>query len=90
MTEKTLNPLYYMIVAATEGDDQEARRDAMMRSVSLSSRANNLKTLALAFKTLNEASAPQCKKAAQQERATQLGGSSRFASIGPPQLKAVK
>ena len=79
-----------MIVAATEGDDEEARREAMMRSVSLSSRANNLKTLALAFKTLNEASAPQGKKAAQQERATQLGGTSRFASIGPPQLKAVK
>lgn len=79
-----------MIIAATEGDDDTARRESMMRAVSLSSRANNLKTLALAFKTLNEASAPQGKKAAAQERATQIGGSSRFGSIGPPKLKAVQ
>lgn len=79
-----------MIIAATERDDDDARRDAMMRSVNLTGRANNLKTLALAFKTLNEASAPQGKKAATQERAAQVGGTSRFAALGPPRLKAVK
>jgi hypothetical protein len=31
----------------------------MMKAVSLPSRANTMKTLALALKTLNEASAPQ-------------------------------
>ena len=79
-----------MIVAATDGDEDDARRDALMRSVSLSSRANNLKTLALALKTLNEASAPQGKKAAAQERAQKVGGGSRFAPLGPPTLRAVK
>lgn len=77
-----------MIVDATDGDDDEARRDAMMKAVSLPSRAATMKTLALALKTLNEASAPQGKKAAAQERADEVAG--RFRPIGPPSLKAVK
>jgi hypothetical protein len=79
-----------MIVEATDDDDDEARRDAMMKAVSLPSRSNTLKTLALALKTLNEASVPQGKKAAAQEKAKVIGGGSRFASLGPPTLKAVK
>jgi hypothetical protein len=79
-----------MIVAATEGDEEDGRRDAMLRALSLPSRAGTMKTLALALKTLNEASAPQGKKAAQQERANAVGGASRFAALGPPRLKAVK
>ncbi|WP_223811163.1 hypothetical protein [Rhizorhabdus histidinilytica] len=77
-----------MIIEATDGDDEEARRDSMMRAVSLPSRANTMKTLALALKTLNEAAAPQGKKAAQQERANEIAN--RFRGVGPPQLKAVK
>jgi len=76
-----------MIIEATDGDDEEARRDSMMRAVSLPSRANTMKTLALALKTLNEASAPQGKKAAQQERANEIAN--RFRGVGPPKLKAV-
>jgi transposase-like protein len=79
-----------LIIAATEDDEDDARRDAMMKTLSLPSRANTMKTLALALKTLNEASAPQGKKAAQQEKANAVGGGSRFAALGPPTLKAVK
>lgn len=77
-----------IIIAATDGDDDDARRDAMLRTTSLGSRAGTMKTLALALKTLNEASAPQGKKAAQQERANEVAN--RFRPIGPPTLKAVK
>lgn len=79
-----------LIIAATDGDDDDTRRDAMMKALSLGNRANTMKTLALALKTLNEAAAPQGKKAAQQEKAAQIGGGSRFAALGPPTLKAVK
>ncbi|MBB4611637.1 hypothetical protein [Sphingomonas yabuuchiae] len=78
-----------MIVDATDGDEDDARRDAMMKAVSLPVRAKTMQTLALALKTLNEASAPQGKKAAQQEKANAIGGGSRFAGLGPPKLKAV-
>lgn len=77
-----------IIVAATEGDDEDDRRAAMQRAISLPSRANTMKTLALALKTLNEAAAPQGKKAAQQERANEIA--SRFRPVGPPKLKAVE
>jgi transposase-like protein len=79
-----------MIVDATQGEDEDARRDSMMRAVSLPSRAATMKTLALALKTLNEASAPQGKKAAQQDKARDVGGGSRFTALGPPTLKSVK
>lgn len=76
-----------MIEAATRNDEDDDRRIAMERAVSLPSRANTMKTLALALKTLNEASAPQGKKAAAQERANQVGA--RLRGVGPPTLKAV-
>ena len=76
-----------MIIADTAGDEGGDRRDGMMRAVSLPTRANTMKTLALALKTLNEASAPQGKKAAVQEKANEIAG--RFRPIGPPKLKAV-
>ncbi len=79
-----------MIILATQDDEDDTRRDAMMKALSLPSRSNTMKTLALALKTLNEASAPQGKKAAAQERANAIGGGSRFAALGPPTLKAVK
>lgn len=77
-----------LIIEATDGDEDDAKRDSLMRAVSLPGRANTLKTLALALKTINEASAPQGKKAAKQERADAVAG--RFRPIGPPSLKAVK
>lgn len=79
-----------IIIAATEDDDDDAKRDALMKSISLPVRANTLKTIAQALKTLNESSAPQGKKAAAQEKANQIGGGQRFAALGPPKLKAVK
>lgn len=78
-----------MIIAATDGDDEDARRDAMLRAISLPGRATTLKTLALALKTFNEAAAPQGKKAAAQDRAREVAGGSRFRPVGPPNLKAV-
>lgn len=77
-----------MIIAATEEDEDDKRRDSMMRAISLPVRAKTLQTIALAFKALNESSAPQGKKAAAQEKANEVGR--RFAPIGPPTLKAVK
>lgn len=77
-----------MIVAATDDDRDDSRRDAMMKAVSLPMRANTLKTIAAALKALGEASAPQGKKAARQEKADEIA--SRFRPIGPPTLKAVK
>lgn len=77
-----------IIIEATDGDDAEDRRRAMMKAISLPERSNTLKTLALALKTLNEAAAPQGKKAQAKERAQEI--SNRFRPIGAPTLKAVK
>lgn len=77
-----------LIIEATDGDEDDAKRDALMKAVSLPGRANTLKTLALALKTINEASAPQGKKAARQEKADEVAN--RFRPLGPPSLKAVK
>lgn len=77
-----------MIEAATEGDSDDDRRVALERAVSLPTRANTLKTLALALKSINEASAPQGKKAAAQEKADEINN--RFRGVGPPKLQAVK
>lgn len=79
-----------IIVDATDGDDDDSRRDAMMKAVSLPTRAKTLQTIALALKTLNESAAPQGKKAAQQEKANAIGGGGRFNTLGPPTLKSVK
>ncbi|RSV41574.1 hypothetical protein CA234_09650 [Sphingomonas sp. ABOLE] len=77
-----------LIIAATADDDDDSRRDAMLKALSLGNRANTMKTLALALKTLNEAAAPQGKKQAAQEKANEVGR--RFQPLGPPTLKAVK
>lgn len=79
-----------MIIEATEGDNEDSRRKAMMGAISLPGRANTLKTLAVALKTINEASAPQGKKAAAQDRAREVAGGSRFRPVGPATLHAVK
>lgn len=79
-----------MIVAATEDDNDDKRRDAMMKAVSLPERAGTLKTLALTLKTFNEASAPQGKKAAALQRAAEVAGGGRFRPVGKPSLSVVK
>jgi len=77
-----------LIELETEDDRDGRQRDGMLGAISLGGRAKTLKELATAFKTLNEAAAPQGKKAAQQDRADAVA--SRFRGVGPPTLKAVK
>ena len=77
-----------MIEDETSGDREARRRDVMLAAISLTGRAKTLKELATAFKTINEASAPQGKKAGQQEKADQIAN--RFRGVGPPTLKSVK
>ncbi len=72
-----------VIEEATAEDDGDARRDAMMKAVSLPARSQIAKNLASALKTINEAAAPQQgKKAAAQERATTAG--KKFGAMGAP------
>lgn len=61
--------LIQMIGQACDGDDQEAKRDAMMRAVSLPSRVMALRNLSATVKTFAEAKAPKGKKAAAEEAA---------------------
>ncbi|WP_267386526.1 hypothetical protein [Sphingomonas sp. GC_Shp_3] len=79
-----------MIEAETTGDRDGNRRNGMLGAISLPSRAKTLKELVTALKTVNEASAPQGKKAQRDEKAKAVGGGSRFAPIGPPRLAVVK
>lgn len=69
-------------------DRTDRRRSAMLKAVSVKTRADTLKTLSLAFKTLSESGSPLGKRAATQERADQIAN--RLRPIGPPTLKAVK
>jgi transposase-like protein len=79
-----------MIEDATADDRDSKRRDAMLGAISLGGRAKTLKELATAFKTINEASVPQGKKAAAQDRAREVAGGSRFKPVGPVALHSVK
>ena len=85
-----LGELEALIEGETSDDRSASRREAMLKALSLGERANTLKTVAAAFKTLNEASAPQGKKAQQQQRADAIGAGARFAPLGPPKLAVVK
>ncbi len=85
-----IGQLEEMVYDDTDDDRDGGRREGMLKALSLGSRALTVKTLAAAFKTLNEASAPQGKKAQAQDRAKAVGGGSRFAPIGPPRLAVVK
>lgn len=72
-----------IIEAATADDEDDSRRDAMMRATSLPVRSAVAKNLAAALKTINEAAGPQQgKKAAAQERATAVG--KKFGAMGAP------
>ena len=83
-----IGELEELILVETSSDPNTKRRDAMFRAVSLGGRASTLKELATALKTLNEASAPQGKKAAAQDKANAVAG--RFRPMGPPALKVVE
>ncbi len=79
-----------LIEAETAGDRDGRRRDGMLGAISLGGRAKTLKELATAFKTINEASVPQGKKAAAQDRAREVADRSRFKPVGPVALRSVK
>lgn len=89
-TTTHIGELEEMIEDVTADDRDSRRRDGMLSALSLTGRAKTLKELATAFKTINEASVPQGKKAAAQERAREVAGGSRFRPVGTPALKVVK
>jgi len=88
-TTSRMGELEELIEEATAGDRSPNRRDGMMAAISLGGRAKTLKELATAFKTINEASAPQGKREAAKEAAREIAGSSRFRPVGPPSLSVV-
>ncbi len=67
-TTSYVGELEEMIEDACADDRDSKRRDGMLGAISLGARAKTLKELATALKTVNEASAPQGKKAAAQDR----------------------
>lgn len=71
----------------TANDEDDRRRDTMMKAVSLPIRSMIAKNLASTLKTINETSAPQGKKAATQERANAVGR--KFGAIGAPTAKTI-
>ena len=74
---------------ATPGKGDARRRDAMLKAVSLSSRAGTLKNLALAAKTFAEAAVPDGKKKQRQAAADQTAsGGGKFAQRSGPRLVA--
>lgn len=72
-----------LIEIGTGGDEDDRRRDAMMKAISLPARSQIAKNLAATLKTINEAGGPaKGKKAQQQERAAAVGR--KFGAIGAP------
>lgn len=67
----------------TANDENDQRRDAMMKAVSLPARSMIVKNLAASLKTINETAAPtKGKKAQAQDRAAAAGR--KFGAIGAP------
>lgn len=82
-----LDSLEAFIEEATEGDESQRRVEALMKAVSLPTRANTLKALAQAVKTLAETAAAAGvggKKVAKQNAADKVGG--KFAVPNGPKL----
>lgn len=67
----------------TEESDPR-RRQALLKALSLAERAKTLKDISTTMKTLNEAAAPEGKKAQKQAAAESVGG--RFAAPSAPKL----
>lgn len=72
-TTSHIGEIEQAITDETAADDSGRRRDAMLKAVSLKARADTIKALALAAKTLAEAGAPAGKKAAAAEGAKTAG-----------------
>ena len=76
-----------MIERETAADENPRRREAMMKAISLPSRANTVKALALAYKTLADAGAPLGKKEAAAGAAETAGeGTGWGDDLGPAGL----
>ncbi len=76
-----------MILRETAADENPRRREAMMKAISLPSRANTVKALALAYKTLADAGAPLGKKEAAAGAAETAGeGTGWGDDLGPAGL----
>jgi hypothetical protein len=74
-----------LIVSSTDEGDANGQRAALMQAVSLKQRADVLKALATAAKTLAESGAPAGVKQARQEAGERVAkGSGKFASPAPP------
>lgn len=67
-------------------EEDPRRRAAMMKAIELPGRANVIKALATAFKTWNEAQAPEGKKAQRQANAEKVAAAGKFAPRGGPKL----
>lgn len=72
------------MIEAAEEDPR--RRAAMLKAIDLPNRANVVKSLATAFKTFSETTAPEGKKAQRQERAEQASSAGKFAVRSAPKL----
>ena len=83
-TSSRLGELATFIDEATDSDESQRRTEALMKAISLPSRANTLKALAQAVKTFAETAAPEGKKAQKQAAAESVGG--RFAAPSAPKL----
>lgn len=67
-------------------EEDPRRRAAMIKAIELPGRANVIKALATAFKTWNEAQAPEGKKAQRQANAEKVAAAGKFAPRGGPKL----
>lgn len=77
------------VMAETEADRSGSRRAAMLKAVSLPTRALTLKTLVQSLTQAKGAEAPQGKKAAKTEKA-QAVARGKFSPSAPPGLHVVK
>lgn len=86
-TTSKIGELESIIDTAVDGEDADNKREALKQAISLKQRAEVLKSLALAAKTLNEsgAAADGGKKAQRQRSAEQVAQpGSKFAPPAPP------
>lgn len=79
-----------MIVSATDSGDAAQQREALKQAVSLKQRADVLKALATAAKTLAESGAPAGVKAERQKRGEEVAKSGGRFSAPPPPLRLVQ
>lgn len=67
-------------------EEDPRRKAAMMKAIELPGRANVVKALATAFKTWNEAKAPEGKKAQRQASAERSSSEGKFGVPTAPKL----